>query len=87
MLGGILLKHEHQSNFGYFRKDLFKTTLNKVQTREVMERQASGVTHRSQSDFRLFSEGCTHCNVLFFGQPKKQRKDLNIKHFATNITR
>ena len=47
---------------------------------------ASGVTHQNQSDFRLFSEGCTHCNVLFFDQHKKQRKELNNKHFTTNIT-
>ena len=48
--------------------------------------RASGVTHQNQSDFWLFSEGCTHCNVLFSVNPKKQRKDLNNEYFTINIT-
>ena len=48
--------------------------------------RAPGVTHQNQSDFWLFSEGCTHCNVLFSVNPKKQRKDLNNEYFTINIT-
>ena len=69
--GGILIKHtKHQSNFGYFRKDPFET-LNKVKHArlESVEHQVSHA--KTNQIFRLFSEGRTHCNVLFFGQPKK----------------
>ena len=56
-------------------------------TREVIERQTPAVTNRSQSDFWLFSEGYVLIVTYCFWLIKKQRKDLNIKHFTTNITR
>ena len=80
---------KHQSNFGYFRKGPFET-LNMVKHArlECVERQE--VSHaKTNQILRLFSEGCIHCNVLFFAQPKKNNvKDLNTtKHFTVNITR
>ena len=64
---------KHQSNFGYFRKGPFET-LNKVKHArlESVERREVSHAKANKQIFRLFSEGCIHCNVLFFDQPKKK---------------
>ena len=57
---------KHQSDFGYFRKVLSKI-LNKVK-HEARERQTLG---KANQIVGYFQKGCTHYNLLFFGQTQK----------------